>query len=102
MTKVIDLVESPIVLQLYPVIEMTDDQFFEFCQLNRDLQIERTAKGELIIMPPAGSGTGNRNFRISQQLANWTDVDGTGIGFDSNMLDLPYQMVRCVLLMQRG
>jgi hypothetical protein len=43
MTNVIDLVESPIVLQLHPVIEMTEDEFFEFCQLNRDLCIERTA-----------------------------------------------------------
>nr|WP_210404325.1 Uma2 family endonuclease [Chroococcidiopsis sp. TS-821] len=55
MTNVIDFVESPIVSQLHPVIEMTDDQFFEFCQLNRDLRIERTANGELSIMLPAGS-----------------------------------------------
>jgi len=33
---------TPLVLQMSPVIEMTDDQFFEFCQLNRDLRIERT------------------------------------------------------------
>lgn len=84
MVSVIDLVETPIVLQLHPVVEMTDDQFFEFCQLNQDLRIERTAKGELLIMPPAGSGTGNCNFKISQQLANWTDIDGSGIGFDSS------------------
>jgi Uma2 family endonuclease len=85
MTEVITPIEnSPLVLQLHPVIQMTDDQFFEFCQLNRDLRIERTAKGELIIMPPTGGGTGNRNFKLNQQLANWTDTDGTGIGFDSN------------------
>lgn len=85
MTEVITPIEnSPLVLQLHPVIQMTDDQFFEFCQLNRDLRIERTAKGELIVMPPTGGGTGNRNFKLNQQLANWTDTDGTGIGFDSN------------------
>lgn len=74
---------APLVLQMFPVIEMTDDQFFDFCQLNQDLRIERTAKGELIIMPPAGSETGNRNSKLIQQLANWTDKDGTGIEFDS-------------------
>lgn len=75
---------TPLMVQMSPVIEMTDDQFFELCQLNRDLRIERTAKGELIIMPPAGSETGNRNSKLIQQLANWTDKDGTGIEFDSS------------------
>lgn len=28
-------------------------------------------------MPPTLSSTGNRNFKLSQQLANWTDTDGT-------------------------
>lgn len=75
---------SPLVLHLHPVIEMTDEQFFEFCQLNRELDIERAATGEIILMPPTGSETGNRNLRLIQQLANWTDKDGTGIAFDSN------------------
>lgn len=75
---------APLVLRLHPVLNMTDAQFFEFCQLNRELQIERTATGDLIIMPPTGSATGGRNFKLTQQLANWTDQDGTGIGFDSS------------------
>jgi Uma2 family endonuclease len=74
----------PMVVQMHPVINLTDDQFFEFCQINRDLRIERTATGELLIMPPTGSGTGNRNAKLNQQLANWTDADGTGIEFDSS------------------
>ncbi len=36
-----------LVLQLHPAIQVTDDQFFDFCQQNRDLRIERNAKGEL-------------------------------------------------------
>ena len=35
------------VLNFQPVIELTEDQFFEFCQLNRDVRIERNAKGEI-------------------------------------------------------
>ncbi|MDJ1170762.1 Uma2 family endonuclease [Roseofilum sp. BLCC_M154] len=63
---------------------ITDEQFYQLCAANRDLRLERTAKGDLIIMPPTGGGTGNRNLKIAQQLANWTDRDGTGIGFDSS------------------
>jgi Uma2 family endonuclease len=64
--------------------KMTDVQFYEFCQANRDLRIERTAKGEVIVMPPAFSDTGNRNFKIAQQVANWAEKDGAGEGFDSS------------------
>lgn len=73
-----------LVLQISPVWEMSADSFFDFCQLNSHLSIERTATGKLIIMSPAGSETGNRNFKLIQQLANWTDRDGSGIGFDSS------------------
>ncbi|HBL12697.1 MAG TPA: hypothetical protein DD379_15110 [Cyanobacteria bacterium UBA11162] len=85
MTQVTTVTQiTPLVLQMSPVLEMTDDQFFEFCQLNRDLRIERTAKGELIIMSPTGSETGNRNFDLIVQLGIWVRQDGTGIGFDSS------------------
>ena len=85
MTTVTTPVEnSPLVLHLHPVINLTDEQFFEFCQINRDLRIERTATGELLIMPPTGTETGGRNFRLNGQLYNWTEQDGTGVGFDSS------------------
>jgi Uma2 family endonuclease len=75
---------SPLVLQMSPAIEMTDEQFFHFCQQNRDYRIERTAQGEIIIMPPTGSETGNRNFDLIIQLGIWTRQNKTGIGFDSS------------------
>ncbi|NEP42803.1 MAG: Uma2 family endonuclease [Okeania sp. SIO2H7] len=65
-------------------ISMTYEQFFLLCQNNRDLKFERNANGDLIIMSPTGGETGNRNGRLSQQLFNWTDADGTGIAFDSS------------------
>lgn len=74
----------PLVVRLHPVIDLTDDQFFEFCQINRDLRIERTARGELLIMPPTGSETGGSNFELAIQLGNWIKQDGTGKGFDSS------------------
>ncbi|MBW4680501.1 MAG: Uma2 family endonuclease [Microcoleus vaginatus WJT46-NPBG5] len=78
------MLSSPIVLRMPPELQMTDDQFFEFCQMNRDLSIERNKTGELIIMPPTGGTTGNRNFNIAVQLGIWAEQDGTGICFDSN------------------
>ena len=63
---------------------ITPEQFEQLCAANRELKLERSANGDLIIMPPTGGGTGKRNLKISQQLANWTDADGTGIAFDSS------------------
>jgi Uma2 family endonuclease len=75
---------NPLVLQMRPAFDLSDEQFFQFCQINRKYRIERSAKGELIIMSPTGSETGNRNAKLTQQLGNWTDADGTGIDFDSS------------------
>ena len=78
------MLSSPIVLQMPPELQMTDEQFFEFCQINRDLRIERNKLGEISIMPPTGSETGNRNFNIALQLGIWAEQDSTGICFDSS------------------
>ena len=75
---------NALTINLKPIIELTEEQFFQICQANEKLRFERTARGELIIMPPAGGETGNRNGRLTQQLFNWTDIDGTGIAFDSS------------------
>ena len=85
MTKVLPQVEiHPVVLKLKPAINLTDDQLFELCQLNRDWRIEYTAQGELIVMPPTGGETGNRNAEITFQVQSWTRGDQTGVAFDSS------------------
>lgn len=78
------MVSSPLVFQFPPSMQMTDEQFFEFCQVNRDLRIERNKLGEISIMAPTGSETGNRNFNLAVQLGVWAEKDGTGICFDSS------------------
>jgi Uma2 family endonuclease len=75
---------SPLVLQIPTSMQMTDEQFFEFCQVNRDLHIERNKLGEISIMTPTGSETGNREFNIALQLGVWSEKDGTGICFSSS------------------
>jgi Uma2 family endonuclease len=73
-----------VTLRLRPAIELTDDEFFALCQLNRDLRLERTAEGDIIVMPPTGAETGNRNADITAQLVVWAKRDGIGAAFDSS------------------
>lgn len=75
---------SPLVVRLRPALEMDDEQFFQFCQINRDLRIERTADGDLVIMAPAGARSGARNAEITSQLVQWARRDGQGVAFDSS------------------
>ncbi|MEH2084435.1 MAG: Uma2 family endonuclease [Nostoc sp.] len=75
---------SPLVLQIPSSMQMTDEQFFEFCQVNCDLRIERNKFGEISIMPPTGGTTGNRGGNIFGQLWVWSEQDSTGITFDSS------------------
>jgi Uma2 family endonuclease len=79
-----EITERPLVLRLRPVLDLSEDQFFRLCQLNRDLRIERNAAGELLIMSPTGGGTGRRNLRVSVRLGSWAERDGTGDAFDSS------------------
>ncbi len=83
-TLLIQTQSVPLTVNLPSIKSMTTEQFYEFCQANDDLRIERTASGEVIIMPPAFSDTGNRNFKIAVQLGNWAELDGTGEPFDSS------------------
>ena len=76
---------EPLVLRFSPRLkQMSDHEFYEFCQLNRDLRLELTSEGDLIIMPPTGSKTGIRNSRLHLRLAGWAETDGTGQAFDSS------------------
>ena len=78
------MLSSPLVLQIPSSMQMTDEQFFDFCQMNCNLRIERNQFGDISIMSPTGSETGNRNFNLAGQLYIWTEKDGTGICFDSS------------------
>ncbi|MCT7957664.1 Uma2 family endonuclease [Laspinema palackyanum] len=65
-------------------LDLTDEQFFQLCQNNRNLRFERTATGEVIIMSPTGGETSNRNIELSYQLQGWSRQNNLGKAFDSN------------------
>ena len=62
---------------------MDDDTFFDFCQDNKHLRIERNADGTIIIMPPTGTLTGEKNSEITTDLGLWKRNNG-GHSFDSS------------------
>lgn len=72
-----------VTLRLRPAIELSPDQLLELSGLNRDLRLELTAKGELIVMPPTGWETSDRNAEVTMQLRAWAKRDGTGVASDS-------------------
>jgi Uma2 family endonuclease len=75
--------ESPIRIQT--ARHMSDDEFYAFCAANPDLRIERTAKGEIVIMPGTGFKTGNQNADFTAQLYSWAKRDGRGRVVDSGV-----------------
>jgi Uma2 family endonuclease len=75
---------SPVVLHWPPSMRVVNDQFFEFCQANKELRIERTAQGDCEIMAPTGGETGWRNSGLIAQLYNWAEREGSGVVFDSS------------------
>lgn len=71
-------------LNLSPITKLTSEQFQQLAAANRDLRLERDKEGNLIIMPPAGWGTGERNAEITYQLEAWSRQNKEGIAFDSS------------------
>ncbi len=84
---------SPMTYEYSPVLDLdfgnlfgkpNDDEFFDFCQRNKSMRIEMDKNGEITIMPPTGSETGKKNFKLTVKFGNWSEKDATGEGFDSS------------------
>jgi len=71
------MVTSPLTLNL-DNIHLTDEQFYQLCQNNCELNFERTAKGELIIMPPVGGETAHQEAELIAELGIWNRQTNLG------------------------
>ncbi|ANV84357.1 hypothetical protein AWQ21_08160 [Picosynechococcus sp. PCC 7003] len=71
-------------LALEPVFTLSNEQFQQLCLVNPELQLERTAKGELVIMPPTGGETGRQNANLIFQVQLWNQKYQLGEVFDSS------------------
>jgi Uma2 family endonuclease len=64
--------------------EPSEQAYLAFCRANPDLRVERNAKGEILIVPPAGSESSNRSLKVAMRLGRWAEADGRGEVFDSS------------------
>ncbi|MBD1857057.1 Uma2 family endonuclease [Leptolyngbya boryana CZ1] len=71
-------------LDLKPIIDLTDEQFYQLCRANPDLKFERNTDGKITIMSPTGGETGNRNFEIGTEFGIWNRQAKLGVCFDSS------------------
>jgi Uma2 family endonuclease len=71
-------INAPARFILDPSESLSDDDYFRLCAANRDLRIERNAKGDIILVPPAGDESDYRNMEVSTQLHQWAKLDGRG------------------------
>lgn len=65
-------------------LKVSEEQFVLLAAANRDVQLELTPTGELIIMPPTGGNTGKRNIDIEGQLWFWNRQSKLGVAFNSS------------------
>ena len=75
---------TALTLNLNSILKLTREQFYHLCEENPDLQLERNAQGELVIMPPTGGETGRSNVNLILQLASWNEQKQLGEVFDSS------------------
>lgn len=79
------MVITPLKLN-FNTVNFTDEQFYQLCQKNSDLKFERTSTGELIIMPPVGGESGNREAEFIIDLGIWNRQTGLGYTFSSSTI----------------
>ena len=75
---------QPLVMHLNPALELNADTFFNIAQLNKDLRLELSAEGDLIVMPPAGGNTSSRNSALTFHFESWNRQHKRGKVFDSS------------------
>ena len=76
---------ASVVLNL-DTVGLIDEQFYRLCQMNRDWQFERNARGELIIMLPVGGVSGNREADLITEVNIWNRQTNLGKVFSSSTI----------------
>ncbi len=75
---------KPVELLFPKELPLDDKTLLALSLANPDLQLERNAQGELIVMSPTGGKSSRRNAALVAQLYIWAKKDGTGTVFDSS------------------
>ncbi len=67
-------------------VDLSDEQFYQLCQINENWKLEQTAKGELLIMPPVGAISGNRESDLNADVVLWNRQTKLGKVFSSSTI----------------
>lgn len=74
------------VLDLSPITQLTREQFYQLCKANPDIPLERSPKGELIIVSPVGGESGNQEAKLIIKVGVWNEQTGLGVVFSSSTI----------------
>ena len=66
------------------IVDGDEDGFFQFCQANTELRIERAVDGEIIVTSPAGGYASFQTLKVASELFMWASKNRSGIAFDSS------------------
>ncbi len=72
------------VLDLSQIMQLTHEQFYHLCMANRDVAMERSPRGELIITTPIGGESGNQEARLIMNVGIWNEQTELGLVFSSS------------------
>ncbi len=79
------ITSEPIILS-FKNVTLSHEQFYQLCQDNENWQLERTVKGELVIIPPVGGVSGNRESDLNGELWFWNRQTQLGKVFSSSTI----------------
>lgn len=79
------ITSEPVILNI-KTIGLSDEQFYQLCQINEKWRLEESAQGELIIMPPVGAISGNRESEFNADVVIWNRQTKLGKVFSSSTI----------------
>ena len=91
--------QEPLVVHTRPAFDLNEEAFFQFCQINRELQIERNSEGDLLIVPPDSGSIGLGTIKLLCAVNRWAEWEGTGEVLGTTGFNLPNgaTLARCGL-----
>lgn len=63
---------------------LSDEQFSMLCALNPEMRFEYTSTEDLIVMPPTGGDTSERNASLTADFVVWNRATNVGVVYDSS------------------